>query len=145
MTATIIAILCGIALIASLATPKGHELLTGYIRRRRGEGALFDEAFSELVTMEAFVALRRKASDLCVKQDGKISRDQIADIAGELAAGIAAAHGKEAASAFLSWVSQSDLVDILYEDAFDAMRTHQILPKDAKLSADMEAALKSIG
>ena len=118
--------------------------------KKQGMGSAETEA--AVAIRVAFVRLRRMASDRCVEKKGEMSRKEINDIAGDLAIGLAAAHGQDAAKSFMGWVDTCEDSEILYDDARNArfrhnvefLRGHGMWPPKAEMSHDLKDAFKII-
>lgn len=124
-------------------------------RQCRANGMNFAETEAAIVVRVAFVRLRRLSSDQCVAMGGKMDRDQIDLIAADVAIGLAAAHGREAAMAFVNWIDACPDEEILYDDAraarhhqtVDALRARGLYPplKHGGMSEDYWNAFKVMG
>lgn len=145
-------ILCIFVLIGML--PEHHEdALHKFKAQCRKDGMTFGEIQAALAIRMAFVNLRRRASDHCVGGAGHVSRHEINEIARQLAVGLAAAHGQDAAKSFIGWVESCPDEEILYDDA-RAHRHHRISSelaqkglrpnKKAAMHDDLKHSLKVI-
>lgn len=95
-------------------------------RQCRAEGMGFAETEAAIGIRKAFVRLRRLASDQCVAKGGKIDRDEMNEIARQVAIGLAAAHGRSAATSFIGWINSCPDEEILYDDARAARHRHTV-------------------
>ncbi|MER8699697.1 hypothetical protein [Mesorhizobium sp. M1273] len=82
-----------------------------------------------------------------------MDRDEINHIAGQIAIGLAAARGREAATSFIGWVDSCPDEEILYDDARAARHRHVVValrkaglypPKHVGLSEDVRNAFRII-
>ncbi|RUU33681.1 hypothetical protein EOC93_28215, partial [Mesorhizobium sp. M6A.T.Ce.TU.002.03.1.1] len=107
----VIAIVAVIGLIPETA----EDAALKFRRQCRADGMGFAETEAAIGIRTAFVRLRRLGSDQCVAQGGKMDRDQINQIAAHVAIGLAAAHGREAAKAFVGWIDACPDEEMLYD------------------------------
>lgn len=137
----------GLALILMAFLSADPDAAIREFRRSCSESGMSDEEIDAAEGIRiAFVRLRRRASDLCMEKDGKITRSEINDIAGSLAMGIASGHGEDAAKSFIAWVDTCSDSEILYDDARDLRHEKtpiMIYTPDPRMIEDMRAAMKT--
>ncbi|BCH33210.1 hypothetical protein MesoLjLc_51400 [Mesorhizobium sp. L-8-10] len=143
------AIITGGLVLLGLLPESQDEAVQAFRNQCRSDGMDFAETEAALAIRVAFVQLRRRSSDLGVAKDGDISRSDINQIAGALAIGLAAAHGKDAAKSFIGWVDMCPDEEILYDDARAAVQKflsgiRQPIQFDPQLQADIRAAVTII-
>ncbi|MER8389425.1 hypothetical protein NKH14_28725 [Mesorhizobium sp. M1380] len=135
--------------------PESPEDAASKFRRQcRADGMDFAETEAAIGIRKAFVRLRRLSSDQCVASGGKMDRDQINQIAAHVAIGLAAAHGREAAKAFVGWIDDCPDEEILYDDAraarhhktVDALREKGLypMPKHVGTHEDFKNAFRIV-
>lgn len=134
--------------------PEAHDAPLHKFRNQcRSEGMDFRETEAAIATRMAFVRLRRIASDRCIAQGGKIGRDEINEIAGHIAIGLAASRGTDAGHKFITWIDDCPDEEILYDDARAARHRHHVAalreqghypPKNVKLHDDYRHAFKIV-
>ncbi|TIP75271.1 MAG: hypothetical protein E5X63_42960, partial [Mesorhizobium sp.] len=113
---TVLAVIAIVAVIG-LIPETAEDAALKFRRQCRADGMGFAETEAAIGIRTAFVRLRRLASDQCVAQGGKMDRDQINQIASHVAIGLAAAHGRKAAKAFVGWIDACPDEEILFDDA----------------------------
>ncbi|MER8393735.1 hypothetical protein NKH10_17715 [Mesorhizobium sp. M1340] len=145
----VIAIVAVIGLIPETA----EDAALKFRRQCRADGMGFAETEAAIGIRKAFVQLRRLSSDQCVVRGGNMDRKAINEIAGHVAIGLAAAHGREAASSFVAWIDSCPDEEILYDDArvarhhrtVDALRAKGLYPpKDTDMHEDFKNAFRIV-
>ncbi|WP_192384077.1 hypothetical protein [Mesorhizobium silamurunense] len=145
----VIAILMVIGLIPETA----EDAALKFRHQCRDDGMSFAETEAAIAIRKAFVQLRRLSSDQCVASGGKMDRDQINQIAGQIAIGLAAAHGRETAKSFIGWIDACPDEEILYDDARAARHRMHVAslrskdlypPKRIAMSEDFANAFRII-
>lgn len=150
----IIVLILVVAGVAIGLLPEAHDApLRKFRQHCRDEGMDFRETETAIATRMTFVRLRRIASDQCVAQGGKMDRDQINEIAGQIAIGLAASRGTDAGQKFIAWIDDCPDEEILYDDARAARHRHVVgslrekglyPPKNVPLHDDYRHAFKII-
>ncbi|TJW14394.1 MAG: hypothetical protein E5W82_10485 [Mesorhizobium sp.] len=140
-------------LIVGMLPEADDAPLHKFRKQCRDEGMDFNETESAIATRLAFVRLRRIASDQCVAQGGRMDRDQINQVASQIAIGLAASRGHDAGSKFIAWIDACPDEEILYDDARAARHRHTVgslrdkglyPPKNVKLHDDYKHAFKIV-
>ncbi|WP_292636875.1 hypothetical protein [Mesorhizobium sp.] len=134
--------------------PEAHDAPLHKFRNHcRSEGMDFRETEAAIASRMAFVRLRRMASDKCIAQAGNMSRDEINQIAAQLAIGLAASRGTDVGQKFITWIDDCPDEEILYDDARAARHRHHVgalreqghyPPKNVKLHDDYKHAFKIV-
>ncbi|MEI8714777.1 hypothetical protein [Mesorhizobium sp. ISC11] len=147
-----IAIIAG-ALALSMIPDGQDDALTRFRLECRQRGMSFEETQAAVSLRVGLVQLRRIASDQCVAKSGNMDRKAINQLAGNIAIGIAAAHGTQAAKSFVAWVDSCADEEILYDDARAARHRMHVTylrsnglypPKRAPMSRDLRDAFKTV-
>ncbi|MER9639409.1 hypothetical protein [Mesorhizobium sp. M0239] len=145
--------LIAIALAIHFIPSGPEEALQKFREQCRADGMDFAETEAAIAIRTSFVRLRRIASDQCVAQGGKMDRDEINQIASQIASGLTAAHGREAAKSFIGWIDASPDEEILYDDAraarhrntVEALRANGLYPpKNVPMSEDLRNAFRIV-
>ncbi|MER9493445.1 hypothetical protein NKI86_16610 [Mesorhizobium sp. M0320] len=149
----IILVLVSVGIVIGLL-PEAHDApLQKFREECRAGGMDFAETEAAIAIRTSFVRLRRMASDQCVAQGGKMDRDEINQIASQVAIGLAAAHGREAAKSFIGWIDSCPDEEILYDDArgarhrntVEALRAKGLYPpKNVPMSEDLRTAFRIV-
>lgn len=147
----IILVLVVVGIVIGLL-PEAHDApLQKFRQQCRAGGMDFAETEAAIAIRTAFVRLRRIASDQCVAKGGNMDRAEINQIAGQIAIGLAAARGREAATSFIGWVDSCPDEEILYDDAraarhsrtVEALRAKGLYPpKNVPMSDDLRNAFR---
>lgn len=133
--------------------PDGHDAVTRFRQECRQQGMSFEETQAAVTFRVGLVQLRRIASDQCVARSGNMDRKAINQLAGNIAIGIAATHGTQAAKSFVAWVDSCADEEILYDDARAArhrmhvtyLRSNGLYPPTrAPMSRDLRDAFKTV-
>ncbi|RWP80465.1 hypothetical protein [Mesorhizobium sp.] len=103
-----------------------EDALRKFQQECKANGMDFRETEAAIATRTAFARLRRIASDQCVSKSGNMGREAINEIASQVAIGLAAAHGREAAKSFIGWIETCPDEEILYDDARAARHRHTV-------------------
>ncbi|MGY3331323.1 hypothetical protein ACVILI_004340 [Mesorhizobium sp. USDA 4775] len=106
-----------IVVVIDLIPESAEDAALKFRHQCRADGMNFAETEATIAIRAAFVRLRRLSSDQCVARGGSIERRAINEIAGHVAIGLAAAHGREAAKSFIGWIDACPDEEILYDDA----------------------------
>ncbi|MER8371745.1 hypothetical protein [Mesorhizobium sp. M1406] len=106
-----------VAYALSMIPDGPDDALARFRQECREQGMSFEETQGAVSLRVGLVQLRRLASDRCVEKNGNMSRKEINELAGNIAIGIAAAHGHQAAKSFVAWVDSCADEEILYDDA----------------------------
>lgn len=142
-------IIAALAGLAGLIEETPDDALRKFRKDCRAQGLDFAETETAIAVRLAFVRLRRMASDLCMSKDGEITRSEINEIAGDLAIGMAAAHGLDASKSFIAWIDSCPDEEILYDDARKARHRKNVEylhkqglypPKDTGMDQDFKDA-----
>ncbi|MER9914000.1 hypothetical protein NKJ71_25575 [Mesorhizobium sp. M0050] len=148
----VLAVIAMVAVIG-LIPENAEDAALKFRRQCRADGMDFRETEAAIAIRKAFVQLRRLSSDQCVASCGKMDRDQINQIAGQVAIGLAAAHGRDAAKAFVGWIDACPDEEILYDDARAARHRMHVVslrskglypPKDVGIHDDYRNAFKIV-
>ncbi|TIN78338.1 hypothetical protein [Mesorhizobium sp.] len=130
-----------------------EDALHKFQQECKASGMDFRETQAAIAIRTAFVRLRRIASDQCVAKGGNMDRKAINEIAGNVAIGLAAAHGREAATSFIGWVDSCPDEEILYDDARAARHRMHVVslrpqglypPKHVGMSEDFGNAFRIV-
>ncbi|MER9014515.1 hypothetical protein [Mesorhizobium sp. M0898] len=121
-----------IAFALSMIPDGQDDALTRFRHECRQQGMSFEEIQAAVSLRVGLVQLRRIASDQCVAKSGNMDRKAINELAGNIAIGIAAAHGTQAAKSFVAWVDSCADEEILYDDARAARHRMHVTSLRAK-------------
>lgn len=113
----IIIALCCMMMVAHFWTSSPETAFREYVRHCEAAGMSAPEIMESVAIRRAAAELRRRASDECVSRGGDMPREKINEIAKDIASGLNAVYGKEAAKKFLEWIAQCRDREILYDDA----------------------------
>ncbi|RWN34163.1 MAG: hypothetical protein EOR97_05245 [Mesorhizobium sp.] len=148
-------LLAVIAIVAviGLIPENAEDAALKFRRRCRADGMDFSETEAAIAIRAAFVRLRRLSSDQCVAKGGNMGREAINELASQVAIGLAAAHGREAAKSFIGWIDACPDEEILYDDAraarhhktVDALRATGLYPpKNTGMHEDFRNAFRIV-
>lgn len=150
----IIFCLLAAGILIGLIPESHHDAVDKFRKKCRDDGMIFQEIEAAISIRVSFVTLRRKASDHCVSRGGKIDRQKINEIAGQIAIGLAAVHGQEAAKSFIGWIDSCPDEEILYDDARAAAHAHTMTnlrakglyppPRKSEVHEDIKGAFKVV-
>ncbi|TIN02687.1 MAG: hypothetical protein E5Y34_06565 [Mesorhizobium sp.] len=142
-----------VAFAISLIPDGPDDALARFRQECRQQGMNFEETQAAISLRVGLVQLRRLASDRCIERNGNMQRKEINELAGNIAIGIAAAHGTQAAKSFVAWVDSCADEEILYDDARAArhrmhvtyLRSNGLYPPTrAPMSRDLRDAFKIV-
>lgn len=142
-----------IAFALSMIPDGQDEALTRFRQDCRQQGMSFEETQAAVSLRVGLVQLRRIASDQCVAKRGNMDRKAINQLADNIAIGIAAAHGTQAAKSFVAWVDSCADDEILYDDARAARHRMHVThlrskglypPTRGPMSRDLRDAFKIV-
>ncbi|ESX87002.1 hypothetical protein [Mesorhizobium sp. LNJC405B00] len=145
--------LIAIAVVIGLIPESAEDAALKFRQRCRAGGMDFRETETAIATRMAFVRLRRIASDQCIAQGGKMGRDEINQIAGQIAIGLAASRGTDVGQKFIAWIDDCPDEEILYDDAraarhsktVEALRAKGLYPpKNLAMGEDFKSAFRVV-